>query len=39
MMLSLLLDKSMAAAGTVFALILCDLFGSIQAAEWTISIK
>ncbi len=29
MMLSLLLDKSMAAAGTVFALILCDLFGSV----------
>lgn len=29
MMLSLLFDKSMAAAGIVFALILCDLFGSV----------
>ena len=30
MMLSLLFDRSMAAAGTVFALILCDLFGSVS---------
>ena len=29
MMLSLLFDRSMAAAGTVFALILCDLFGNV----------